>query len=370
MKKLVCIFFMVLSVVLLGGCGSASDPSVKKVDPNRVKIDSMNFSLIGGAKSKYQLDNGEVKASDILDEVGSSPSDLSNESNPISLKSGYFYNIDFDFKTTKAFPKGVNFAFIIVDEKHVENFTEDKYHKLIYYTNSGDISGAGEHSIEADVFISTDIPVGKYVLLAVAIDEDSKKIRNQEINLKKLPMLGSIYININKDSTAKRVELVDINGSKYIDLPYTGEVVDGYINKKAGHASLIMYNTSDKNETLTVSAQLELDNGNVVNLALLDTMDGSGIIKDEVAFILPVSENYMSEVKEMHFSYYVAENDYVDLVNSLPDLSIDENTDGLRGKVVWNIQSNNSEIITNDGENSLLLTKYLHNYTYDSMASV
>ena len=364
MKKGVIIVLIFLYTLILGGCGSSN----KGLDPNRVKVDSLKFSLIGDAKAKYQLDNKKTRISRILDEVGSSPSDLSNQNNPIPLKSGQFYSVEFNFQTTKSYKSGVNFAFVIVDEKSVENVSKDDYYKLLYYTNSGTLSSAGEHSIKANIFISTDIPIGKYALVVTAIDKDTKNGSNQEKNVKKLPMSGSVYIEITEDNESKRAELVDINATKYIDLPYTGIVVNGHTNKKVGSASLIFYNTSDKDEALTVSAQLELEDGRVLDLVLLDSNDRT--IKNEIKYTLPTSENYMASFRKIGFSYYILESDYIPLVNSIPDLSIDQNTDGLKAKVIWHIESSNHELVLNDIENEVFLTKFLNNYQYTNMAAI
>ncbi len=70
MKK---VMYLILVMFILGGCGGSSSDGEKansietKTDPNRVKIDSLKASLIGNAKSKYQLDNMEDNAQYTLD---------------------------------------------------------------------------------------------------------------------------------------------------------------------------------------------------------------------------------------------------------------------------------------------------------------
>jgi len=346
-------------------------PIVEKVE--NFKLESIDISLIGDAKSKYILDkaledtkNGEL-AVDALQNVGISNLDMENKDDPIIIDSGIFYNFKVTLDVGISYPEGLNFMFVLVKQDDVNN--EHSYSKMIYSTTK-EIDETGEYIFSINTLIGTDIPAGKYMLVVYVLEQELENIANQNKPIDEISEMGATYIEIEKNDNAKRVEIINIKTEPYIDLPDKDKFINGHTNKNSGSSSLSFVNTSDKEEKVTITAKMEFENGQVIDLLILDTKDGK--VKDEVSKSIPVFSMGEKEtnVYNLVFTYYLPESRYNSLIDVLPDMSKDETSDGLRGVVKWNISSVNTELkIDEEKESQFEMTKYENTYLLSPLAT-
>jgi len=336
-----------------------------------VILDTMNIFLIGDAKAKYAMDHitGERRVTDEVQYVGSESLNLENKDDPVTLKSGLFYNLEVSLHTEEAYPEGLNFTFVLIEVTNDEMGDEARVSKTIYSARK-EIDEAGEYSFSVNVFVGTDLPAGKYTLAVYALEQQLEEISVLNKKITDVPEIGGLYVEVEKDADTKRIEVVNIEAAKYMDLPYADKFVNGHANKQSGSASLSLVNTSDQKEEVRISAYMELEDGSTINLMILDSNDSA--IKNEVYYMIPPFSMGEKETGtyNIHLTYYLPESIYGSLIERLPDMSQQETVDGIKGIVKWNIQSTNSDIKTDENlENQIEVSKYKDNFILSKLAT-
>jgi len=320
-KRLISVLTLNLILIfLVSGCGNNNEATEKFVDLEGFSMESIDISSIGTGIEKYAIErsqkddtrtgqsNTEILLAG-LSSIGSHDTDLNNKDNPVTLIAGNFYDININFNTKKLYPTGLNFDVILVDVE--SNKSEDIYSKLLTYGTTKVIDETGEQSLRIQTHIPTDVSSGKYILVTKVIDGDLEKLVSQEKNITSTPEMGAIYVDIEHTDTTHRLEHLDINGSKYIDLAYTPKFNNGYTNTEAGHLSLSLFSSSHKEENLTISAFMELENGTKINLALLDTQDG--VVKDTIIHTIVNYGKGSIDNNNIALHYYFTEAQYTSL---------------------------------------------------------
>lgn len=362
---------------VLSGCNDDTREDVitepTKVDKfSQFKMESMSISLVGNGSEKYKLDQAEDDDSEegqeaftnmleSLENIGVGSLDSEHEGNVITLAIGQFYNMSLNFTTPMPYTDGLKFSFTLLSQGEGQTET-DLYNKIIDSGIVDTVDEAGEYSLNVETLIPTDIKAGKYLFVATLLDADLDRIVKEEKPLNEIPEMGSFIVEIENTRSAKRIELVDVYGSPYIDLPYKGKFIDGYTHFDTQTADLIIYNSSAEQENITISARLELETGESFELGLLDTSDAE--IKKEVNYSVAIMDANEVGNSDLSVTYFLPEAGYGDLIDILPDLSYDLETDGIEGTIYWSITSDNDELTLNDHNSSVLLSKYIGEIEY------
>jgi hypothetical protein len=369
-------------LLFLNSCGDTTviqqcESNTSQTDENKsilFKVTGLNIRKIGTADKQYdiQIQESLIKTQededafydllDSLESISQTDGQLEKSDAPVSLQTGKFYNFELQFDSNITFPEGLSFEFELLSEK-----LDGTYSKVIDYGRTGDLNTTGENALSIDTLIPTDVPDGKYVLILNVVDNrlivDEATLNMS--NIQDRPQLGSIYIEITHDSDSQRVEFVDTTDESdgYLDLSKSMTLRNGYTLDPIGDTTLINYNSSHLEQNITLSATLELENGNVFNLGLLDINDSN--IHEEVSYTIPVLNPNEIEVGDISVNYYVKEEDYPILLDLVPDLSEDNTTDGVKAKVKWYVTSNNQDLVVNDIDNEVLITKKDDNFVYN-----
>ena len=298
---------------------------------------------------------------DSLDIIGENSADSSNRENPILLNQGVFYNINVLCKPPKAYHEKFTFNFRLLYDERDDNETtgeERVYSKVIATARTKEINSSEEFTLNVNTLIPTDIKTGRYLLVVNIVDKELDTPLNEQ-NISKISQMGALYIKVEESSQSQRIDLTAVEGSKYIDLPYIPSFVNGYSNIDAQKSSLIIYSSSFKEENVTISALLKLENGDEVSLGLLDTDDG--VIKNEINYSIPSYNENDTHTVNIDVSFYIPENQYTSILKLIPDLSEDKIKEA-EAKIVWRIKSKNNTIITNNLETTMFLSKFIDDF--------
>ncbi len=333
------------------------------------KLKSLDIYLIGDYKD-YRYKKIDVnKYATLLKNEDSINFDENNSDSPEVINRGKFYHIRTNFVTTKVYPMGLNFDFTIVSADR-----NSTYSKTIYSIKSKPITKIGEQSFEFATLFSSDIPKGKYIFIVNISDIDIEKLIDEKKSIDKIPQFGSFYVQIEDDGTSKRIEVLDVVAGKHIDLPYNPKFIDGHTNSKAGSFAIQFFNSSDRNETIKLSASLILEDGTSINLLLLDPKDGK--IKESIAYSVKGNKDldFGNIDTNRDINYYIPETDYTSLIAKLPNLMLQTDSDGLKGKIKisinqigdgWGDGSTNAlQISNNEIEFPVVLSKFVKNFIY------
>ena len=369
MKTLDKILWSILLPLLmsLGGCHHSAE-TTKESRFKNFEVQNMTFNSIENAQKKYQIDQAQrdldnaqsddeiARATssltllrDGLNSVGDIDADGTNKEYPIALDSGEFYSITVHCKPAKAYNEKLIFGFTLISGE------DNSYSKNIGIRQTNDINSSDEFDVVLDTQIPTDITSGKYVLVASIMNEDNE---TQESDLSKISKVGFVYLTINNNNS-KQVTLTAVEGSKYIDLPYLPVFNNGYSNSDAQKSSLVVYNSSSKDENVTLSAVLKLASGEETPLGLLDTSDG--VIKDTIGYTIFAPKEDDVEPITIDVSYYIPKDRYQTILDAIPDLS-ESIVDEAKGTIVWSIKSDDSTLSTNSIEAPMLLSKFVDDF--------
>jgi len=385
----------------VGFINISNTPSLSRMGANTMNIEVKSLevkhiaiSKIGNSKAKYALEKGDSSI-DELTQVGEADANLDNNNSAIDLQNGAFYHIKTDFKTNGTYPNGVFFTISLVSTDKDNPFTKTVHNQNVI------ISKEGEQSFESSVLIPTNIPSGKYILVSKLSDKALEKLSSQKKDIKQIPFIGAVYVNISSEELDRTTAILDINTTKYIDTPYNSKnifFVKDILNKPSGNGKFLFSNIGTEDVKAVISAKLELENGELLDLRLLDPSDST--IKGQVVINLPhystavadkkIKESYNIEpirpnyelvhpnfvqndkpksevtptvsndiknVMTLHhvfipyagrgafgeeryrvtLSYYLPKESYKTLVNISPDLSLKVDTQSLKGKVKWRV---------------------------------
>lgn len=334
-------------------------------------FEDIRVRRINGTQGKYEIDNfqedDENSFDDLLDSlpsVGTVKLDYSNAKTPINLMKGSFYNININFTTKKKYSSALGFNLIIQNIDNTEYGTISIDEMII-----DDINESGEYAVNVETIIPDDINLtaGNYILLIDITGEDvnrsNEKLDSME-DLKNIQYIGGFYLKLEEKDIPKTIDIVDIFGDEYLDLPidmiFKNEVTNDFIGK----STLIIYSTVSGKTPLSVRGVIEVD-GEEYPLKLLDTNDG--IIKDKIVVQIPTFDGNNIEGGDKDLSYFLDKTSYDAILEKSPDLSKVLDSDGIEGKIVWYVDTNNSDsdIQTNDIEESLLISKYVKNFSLE-----
>jgi len=372
-KKLKIGISSLLLTLLLVGCnsnGATENTEETVVGSNKFEMTSMDVSYIGDVNSKYSYDNAKLsKSTDVisgkvfneLTSIGSVSTKLGNEDDPLVFEQGIFYQFNTTFVTTESYPNGLRFDFTLVNED--ENVSEESESKTFAYGFVDDLNETGEHTLAVDMKIPVDIQPGSYMMVVKLLDIDLQAMVNEGKDIREIPEIGALYVTIEESSISNRIVLLSSSSDKYIDLAVEETFSDGYSNQEVSSANIIVSNESNESYELKVSGVVELENGERIELGLLDNNDG--LIKESVTFLIDENNNIEANTKDVSLSYYFSEEDYVRLLEVLPDLSVDEETDGLKANVVWSVHTVEDEVLIGNSTNELLLSKFTQNQEFD-----
>jgi hypothetical protein len=368
--------------------GSFGSDSIKNIhrNPMMVKIKmltikSIEISRIGDAKAKYELERSSDKESayGALDFVGSSDADLSNKDNPITLENGRFYHIDTTFDIDGVYPDGVNFEVVLVEDSEEK---DDNVTSYTLFNKTIELEEDGEQHFGVDVLIPYFIDIKRHLLVVHLVDEGLEKRVHSDENITSIPQMGATYVDIDYDMNRESVQLLEINSSKYIDIPTKMKFQSQHAQEKSGDASLLFSNLGKYQKGVTISATLEFEGGESVDLYLLNSTTGR--IKKEVHYTIPskyteekseqqdkasnmlpvsqqhpnyhflvdvhftqgIEENFGDKRYSIDLTYYLPQEKYQDLLALAPDLSKDINTDGVKGEVKWHVKIDDAELPT------------------------
>ncbi|MDQ7047652.1 MAG: hemopexin repeat-containing protein [Sulfurovum sp.] len=369
-----------VAMMIVTGCGgegsqeNASSSGLIEPAEKIFILEDIRIAEIDGVKEKYKIDSYEDKAEeegdsstfeDLLDAlpvIATVNSDFENETTPVKLTKGHFYNINIDFTTHKAFDTALGFDIFIqnIDQS-------DSPVKLIDQGFIDDVNESGEYALNIETLIpdDTNLSAGKYLLFVYVSNQDINKSNDESGSLEDVrnnPYIGGFYIDLVEKSDVKTIEIVDTVSEEYMDLPIDMKFVDGHSNELLGKTTLIIYSTVAGEEPLTVRGELEVD-GETYALDLLDTDDG--VIKKSVTVKIPTFDGNNLQGGDVTFSYYLDKDSYDTILEKAPDLSVELDSDGIEGKIVWYVNTTNEDIETNDIEETFLISKYLKNFTAD-----
>jgi len=336
----------------------------------QIKLESMDISLIGNVTDKYLRDNNISNSNADLQYIGSETLDYDNKNTPLALEKGFYYNVSVHYTAITAYPDGLNFVFVLVksDDNTVED-GQELFSKIIR-TKRVEIDEAGEGTLVADIYVGTDLEDGLYTLMIYAIDDEKNIINFINKDIHNLSQIGGCYIQLQTNENANRIEVIDINSLHYIDIPYIDDFVNGHTNKKVGATSLTLVNTSNEPKDVEISGIMQLEDGSSVDLMLLDNNDGT--IKNYIRYTIPAyqDDENQSGIYHLDITYYLPEDIYSDIVSKVPDMSKEENTDGLNGNIKWIINSLDDDIKIDDNiSNNIQLSKYVNNYIISDAAT-
>jgi len=373
-------YWKIISILMLmfflNGCivGSSSSTSGEVKISKDFKMELVDVSHIGNAEAQYKLEMAKeinstaVESSldnmlDALVNIGSTDLNVSNMDTPIKVSIGEFYNIKVKFYTDKAYEDGLSYTFTLFGED--SNDSSGGFAKMIGSGVIEDINESGEIDLNVGILIDSEIKAGKYVFVVSLTSGEVAKGTGEQRKITESPELGGFFIEVEESAISQRVEIIDIDALKYIDLDYESKFINGYSNKEAGNSSLKLFNTSDKTQRLSISAKLELNTGEIIEIGLLDNNDS--IVKNKVSYLLEVGNGAEIDKIVIDMAYYISEADYETLIKAIPDLSIDTTSDGLSGKIIWSIESDNSGLTTNSREQSVLLAKEIGSFQRDEI---
>jgi len=253
--------------------------------------ESINIAIskIGNSKANYVLEKGDSSV-DELTQVGEADANLDNNNSAIDLQNGIFYHIKTDFKTNGTYPNGVHFTISLVSTDKDNPFTKTVHNQNVI------ILEKGEQSFESTILIPTNIPSGKYLLVSQLSDKTLEKLSSQKKDIKQIPFIGAVYVNIQSEELDRTTAILDINTTKYIDTPYDSKnifFVKDILNKPSGNGKFLFSNIGTEDVKVVISAKLELASGELLDLRLLDPSDKT--IKEQVTINLP---HYSTDVAD------------------------------------------------------------------------
>jgi hypothetical protein len=377
-RERIKVWVSTLFVLLLASCGDTivvqecNNTNATVESSQEFKVTGIDVRSIGTATKKYEIDSKEMAIESIEDEDAfyalldslevliKIDGHLENENNPLSVQTGKFYNFEMAFNNQITFPKGLSFEFKLMDKE-----LSGSYSKIIDYGGTSELNITGENALSIDTLIPTDVPDGEYVMLLNVVDErifvDDTQLSPQ--NIKKITQLGSIALKVYSDSDSKRIEVVDTVDDGYIDLSKSMEFINGYSQEPLGESRFVNYNSSHLEHNISVSAILELEDGTLFTLGLLDVNEAS--VKEGAVHTIKVFNPNEIGVGDITLSYYIKEQDYQSLLNLIPDLSEDNTTDGAVGTIKWSVVSQEEDLILNNPQTQVLLSKFDDNFAYN-----
>jgi hypothetical protein len=374
MQKNIVVLLLMIGITL-SGCNSnqnSEKPLVIKSPKKDFIFEDIQVKKINGTEGKYKIDSfqedDENNFDDLLDSlpsVGTVKLDYSNKKTPLKLMKGSFYNININFTTKKKYSSALGFNLIIQNIDNTEYGTISIDEIII-----DDINESGEYAVNVDTIIPDDINLtaGNYILFIDIRGEDinrsNEKLDSME-DLKTTQYIGGFYLKLKEKDIPKTIDIVDIFGDEYLDLPIDMIFKNDITNDFIGKSTLIIYSTVSGKIPLSVRGVIEVD-GAEYPLKLLDTNDG--IIKDKIVVEIPRFDGNNIEGGDRDLSYYLDKTSYDAILEKSPDLSKVLDSDGIEGKIVWYVDTNNSDsdIQTNDIEESLLIAKYVKNFSLEN----
>ena len=374
-------------------------PSIKAMGDNTLatkvkflKVEHIAISEIGDSKANYALEKGDI-SKDELTRLGEADANLDNNSSPIDLKNGNFYNITTTFTTEGTYPEGVHFTLSLVSTDKNNQFTRAIHNQNVF------IDKEGEQSFDGKVLIPTDIPSGRYILVSKLANDSLEKLANGKRDINQIPFIGAIYVNIDTEELDRTTALLDINTTRYMDTPYSSKnhfFIKNFLDQASGEGRFLFSNIGVVDVNVSISATIELESGEILDVGILDPLDkkiknsviltiphytteiADRIIKNKYN-IVPIRPNFRfthkkpknqivpsttpelsNEIRDamrIHhvfipyagrgvfgeeryratLSYYLPKESYKKLIELSPDLSYSLTTKSLKGKVKWRI---------------------------------
>lgn len=265
-----------------------NSPAIKTMGRNTLatkvkslKVEHIAIGEIGDSKANYALEKGDIKK-DELTQLGEADANLENKSSPIDLKNGNFYNITTTFKTEGTYPEGVHFTLSLVSTDKDKQFTRAIHNQNVF------IDKEGEQSFDGRVLIPTDIPSGRYLLVSKLANESLEKLANGKKDINQIPFIGAIYVNIDSEELDRTTALLDVNTTRYLDTPYSSKnhfFIRNFLDQASGEGRFLFSNIGVDNIDVLISATIELDSGDILDVGILDPSDKK--IKNSVKLTIP-----------------------------------------------------------------------------------
>jgi hypothetical protein len=350
---------------------SASNPDAPLVDENEeTTISGYNApsfrGLVLGDATIKEIGSAHEKSSyesEALSVVGSSDTNLSNVDTPISVEAGKFYYLEVAITTGEEYSDGLGFdlELVTVPENQDEEITSINVGSI--GKGEVDLSAAGEHAIPMEISLPASLSAGKYMLVVSTSEADLERLASEGKEITQVAEIGALYLDVMESSDPLTLSFIDVNGSNYVDLPYITTFVEGYSKNEAGASSLTLHNSSSMDENITLSATLSLEDGTTITLGILDTDDSK--VKEGAVFEIELNdEESDSGESEIVASYHIPESEYAVLIEKLPDMSVDENSDGIKATIRWSMVAQNGDLVTNTIEESVMLSKFLGDFKF------
>jgi hypothetical protein len=265
-----------------------------------LKVEKIALSEIGGIKENYRLEKGEISA-DTLNEISNESADLENRNSPVHLENATLYHLKTTFSVNDAYPSGVNFTISLVSTNQNNNFSYTLATKNVI------IEEAGEHTAESTILVPENMPEGEYLLVVNLSNMDVETVMSQQKPLSEIPEAGACYVRVDRQEHDRTTALLDINTTKYVDTPYGmkhASLFRGkYLQKESGKGKFLFSNIGDKDVKVRISAKLELDNGELLDVGLLDPSDKK--VKREVGITLPHFDTKLAE-QRLYDMYHIS----------------------------------------------------------------
>jgi len=359
-----------------------------------LEIEHIAVQEIGDTTRNYQLETKEID-SDELNEIGGDDANLSNKDAPVVLENGTFYRVQTSFNVIGTYSEGANFTVSLVSTDKEEPFT------MTLGNSNVIIEEEGDGKVKCDVLVPVNMPEGDYLLVVALSNADISSFMQEKKKITEIPQIGAIYVKVAHKEFDRTVSVLDINTTRYMDVPYSMRTDllfhENYMNRANGTGKFLFSNIGTKDITVLIRAKLRLINGKYIDLGLLDPKDN--MIKKEIAINVPhTNENKVMEIlkglydisptiphftpqgkvvaeekKKVTFqptnvspgieglkvhhvfipfvgvglkgerryratvSYYIPKDSYKDVVSVLPDLSLNGNTQASKGGVVWEV---------------------------------
>lgn len=333
-----------LTMSLLYGCGGSDSPTTTEEGLSSAKastaigVQSVAVNLVGDGKQLFNSTKNVAKGELRGRPLAKVPADLSNESEAVEMKSGHFYDISIAFNSDEDHPDGIPFEITLVNSDNESSIIDSVV---------SDATTAGDSHVILDTLIPAEMKSGDYYLIATALKENLDEIATESNTktLNDIPEMGGIHVKIVQDENAVQIDMVDaLIEEPYIDLEYPGDFAeDSYTFESIGDVYISVYNTSSNSQDVVIQGVLTFEDGSSYNLGLLDTEKDA--ITDELNYSVPSNGE---ESTDLSLVYFIHEDDYEDILNKIPDLSLDEDSDGKVGEIEWTLSKKGTEEISTE----------------------
>ncbi len=244
-----------------------------------LEVEHIGVKEIGGSKENYRLQAGRL-AADTLATVGESDVGLKNRDDPVELKNAVFYRVETTFASNAAAGSAIAFTITLVSTDKNNPFTRTLAQAEVTVTGSS-------QRFVTDVLVPGDLASGEYLLVVSLVNDALEATVSENKKITDMPQIGAVYAHISAQPRDRYTAVLDVNTTKYMDTPYLKNIrfANDFLQRASGKGRFLFSNIDTKDVSVVVRADLELSDGSLIPLGLLDS--ASKTIKNEVVLTLP-----------------------------------------------------------------------------------